>query len=263
GELLINSRGTADDRPVAVAALKEYFSPHLAGRCEDCRRRFETNVWRMLDCKVEGCQEAIRSAPAILELLGAESKAYFAAVCAGLDGLKVPYRVDSRLVRGLDYYEHTVFEVVHRGLGAQNALAGGGRYALFLPGSDRPVRGVGFAAGLERLLLARASLGQATAMTPGLDVFLVSLGEPALAASQLLAAELRHAGLRVVAETTGRSMKAQMRAADRVRARYTLIRGDNELAGGTVLCKAMADGVQTPVPAAEITAWLQARLPPG
>ena len=263
GELLVNSRGTAEDRPAAGAALKEHFAPQLTGLCEDCRRRFETNVWRMLDCKVEGCQEAIRGAPAVTDLLGSESKAYFAAVRSCLDRLKVPYRVEPRLVRGLDYYEHTVFEVVHPGLGAQNALAGGGRYALFLPGSDRPVRGVGFAAGLERLLLARASLGQTTVGTPGMDVFLVSLGERALAASQLLAAELRHAGLRVLAETAGRSMKAQMRAADRVRTHYTLIRGDNELDGGTVLCKDMADGVQTPVPAGEVAAWLHARLTPG
>ncbi|MFA5205226.1 MAG: histidine--tRNA ligase [Lentisphaeria bacterium] len=263
GELLLNTRGSAEDRPVAAAALKEYFAPRLAGLCEDCRRRFETNVWRMLDCKVEGCQETILGAPAVTNLLGPESTAYFAAVRRCLDSLGVRYRVEPRLVRGLDYYEHTVFEVVHGGLGAQNALAGGGRYALYLPGNDRPLRGVGFAAGLERLLLARASLGQAAAEAAGMDAYLVSLGERALAASQALAMELRRAGLRVLADTAGRSMKAQMRSADKARSRFTLIRGDTELDGGTVQCKDMAAGTQEAVPAAAVTAWLQSRLRPG
>lgn len=261
GQLLLNSRGTAADRPVITAALKDHFAGRIAGMCEDCRRRLETNVSRILDCKNEPCQEAILAAPHVTGLLGPESKAFFAAVCALLDSLGVRYRVEPRLVRGLDYYEHTVFEVIHDGLGAQNAVAGGGRYVIAPPGyDDKPVEGVGFAAGMERLLLVRQALGLTTPATATVQVAVTCLGPRALAAALPLAQELRRAGLRVFADSVPRSMKAQLRTANKLGATVALIRGDTEMDKQTVVVKNLATSVQEDVPLAELTARLNALL---
>lgn len=257
--LLVNSRGTEADRPAVAAAFKDYFAPRIQGMCEDCRRRFETNVWRILDCKLEPCQGPIAGAPKMTDLLGPESKAFFASACRGLETLGIPFTVEPRLVRGLDYYMHTVFEITHGGLGAQNAIAGGGRYAIALPGV-KPVEGVGFAAGMERLLLARASLNVAARTRAGVDVFVAGLGAAGLAAALPLAQELRAQGRRVLAETTERSLKAQMRAANKWSARVVLILGDSELQSGTVVCKNMADSTQQEVPRASLGTTLAALL---
>ena len=157
-----------------------------------------------------------------------------------LDALGVSYRVDRELVRGLDYYVHTVFEIVHTaGLGAQNAIAGGGRYELLLPEQSRPVQGVGFAAGIERLLLTQDALGAAGEPEKGKTVFLASLGEAARMENLKLAAELRRAGFPVALEVEDKSMKAQMRTANRLGASVVLIRGDQEIASGVVAVKPM------------------------
>lgn len=260
GRVLLNSRGTAADRPAVAAALHAYFLPHRAALCPDCQRRLETNVWRLLDCKVEGCQPVINGAPKITDLLGAESREFFAQVCKRLDALGIPYAVEPRLVRGLDYYVHTVFEVQHSGLGAQNALAGGGRYVISLPGDEKTVEGVGFAAGMERLLLARESLKLAAPAAAAPQLYVVALGERALADALPLAQQLREAGFRVLAETAGRSMKAQMRTANKSGVTFALIRGDNELDKGTVVCKNLATSVQEEWPLAELASRLRASL---
>ena len=163
---------------------------------------------------------------------------------AALDRLGIAYRIDRKLVRGLDYYVHTVFELNHSGLGAQTAIAGGGRYELYLPGQNKPVPGVGFAAGAERLLLARESLGITDNAAAVPAVYLIGLGEAARIENLRLADRLRAAGLRVELEVEERSMKAQMRAANRSGARLALVRGDNELAAGIAQLKNMADGSQ-------------------
>ncbi|NCU21453.1 hypothetical protein EOM89_12220 [Candidatus Falkowbacteria bacterium] len=155
----LNTRGVAADRPAAAAALKNYFTKHLGVLCDDCKKRLEGNVWRILDCKQPACREVIAGVPDYAGMFSAESRAYFEEVCRRLDWLGIRYEIDPFLVRGLDYYVHTVFELTHAGLGAQNAVAGGGRYELLLPGETKPVVGVGFAAGMERLLMARESLG--------------------------------------------------------------------------------------------------------
>jgi len=162
--LLLNSRGTVADRALISRELQACFRPRQHDLCEDCRRRIDGNVWRVLDCKNPGCQAVIAAAPAIPELLSPESRRFFDQVCAVLAELGVAFEIAPRLVRGLDYYEHTVFEVICEGehLGAQNAVAGGGRYSISLPGGGRPVAGVGFAAGMERLLLARGAISKAT-----------------------------------------------------------------------------------------------------
>ena len=248
GQLLLNSRGAPEDRPIVTEALHQYFAGQIGSMCGDCQRRLATNVWRILDCKAEPCQAPIRSAPSVTSLLGATSQQYFRAVCASLDTLGIAYTVEPRLVRGLDYYQHTVFEVIHQGLGAQNAVAGGGRYAVPLAGSDKAVEGVGFAAGLERLLMARESLGVPAVPVSQVQVVIANLGERAMAAGLSLAQQLRAGGIRVWMETTaGRSLKAQMRAANRLNAGIALIQGDTELDKRVVLMKNLRTSTQEEV----------------
>lgn len=256
-KLMLNTRGAIADRKPAEEALREYFAPHIGGMCEDCRSRLDKNVWRILDCKVSECQPVIGGAPDVVTFFSQESQDYFRRVCAVLDGLGVVYQIEPRLVRGLDYYVHTVFEVVHQGLGAQNAIAGGGRYEVFLPDSSKPVIGVGFAAGLERLLMVREALQLPHNKDATPVFFLVGLGAAAVAANMTLAGQLRRVGLKVMAEVEDRSMKAQMRAANRCNAAAVVIRGDNELTCGTVLLKDMRDGVQQEILQSELADFLR------
>lgn len=257
----LNSRGLPEDRPAIAEKLRAYFEPHLPELCPDCRRRFETNVWRMLDCKVPGCHEIALGAPQIPSLLGEESSRFFKDLCAGLDSLGVEYTLDPRLVRGLDYYVHTVFEFTHPGLGSDDALAGGGRYQITLPGSNTPINGVGFACGMERLLLAREGVGLKAEPEAASDTYIVAVGDAAIAAGLNLAGELRLAGIggRVRADFTGRSMKAQMRSANRSGARMVLILGESELADGVITCKNMSSSEQSTIQRSEICSWLKSQ----
>lgn len=242
--LLINTRGSFTDRKKTEKILFSHFKDHKESLCEDCRERINRNVWRVVDCKQAACVEIVAKLPDITEYFAEESRNYFAEVRKYLDSLGVKYTVDPRLVRGLDYYAHTVFEVTHPGLGAQNSIAGGGRYELSVPGMKRPVVGVGFAVGVERLLMARESLGVADAETEKPLAFLVSLGMKAKSANLKLAMGLRMAGISCIAELEDKSMKAQMRSANRLDARFALIRGEEELDKKILLCKDMATGEQ-------------------
>lgn len=254
-KLLLNSRGVAEDRTEAASVLQEYFGGRVGEMCGDCRRRLETNVWRILDCKVEACAEIVAASPPMTDLLGQGSRDYFAQVCDGLRALGVEFVIEPRLVRGLDYYCHTVFEVVFEGIGAQNSIAGGGRYEIHLAGSKHPVIGVGFAAGIERLLLAREQLEVAPPPPPPVDFFIVSLGEPARRRNLVLARDLRQLGYRVLMDLEGRGMKAQMRTANKVGARFALIAGEDELSQGQIVCKDMQTGEQSPKPIDAPDAW--------
>ena len=260
GRLLINSRGLPEDRPAITAALSEYFTPFADRLCEDCRRRLTTNVSRILDCKCPDCQAIIEGAPKISTLMGDESRIYFDKVCDSLTALGIEFEVAPRLVRGLDYYIHTVFEVTHPGLGGQDALAGGGRYRITPPGMKGNIEGIGFACGMERLLMARASRGEKVDKTTDADVMLACLGEAAIPAGLKLAQKLRESlnGLRIKADFSGRSLKAQMRTANRINAKRVLILGENELAQGVVLCRNMADSSQVEVPLEKLEETLKA-----
>lgn len=251
-ELLINTRGVKEDRGPAEAALREHFAAHIDDMCEDCRTRLERNVWRILDCKQECCRKYVDTAPDAASLFGQNSRDYFKRVCDMLTTWEVPFKVEPRLVRGLDYYVHTVFELTHTALGGQNAIAGGGRYELTVPGFNRPVQGVGFAAGMERLLMVREAAGRMAPAAATPDVFLVSLGERALAYNGKLAGDLRLGGISTALEYEAKSMKSQMRSADRLKAKKVLIIGDSELDAGEAVLKNMADGSQKNVKFTEI-----------
>lgn len=256
-ELRINTRGIQSDRGPAGEALLRYFSQHIDSMCEDCRQRLHNNIWRILDCKQENCRRIIAGAPSYLEFFSADSRRYFDTVCRTLDALHVAYVIDPLLVRGLDYYVHTVFEIVHSGLGAQTAIAGGGRYELLLPEQSRPMVGVGFAAGMERLLLVREALAVAPAAPPAAAIYLVGLGEAPRLANMKLAAELRRAGFTVLTEVENKSMKSQMRTANRLNAAFAVIRGEDELSRGAVICRDLASSEQRELPEAEVAAYLR------
>ncbi len=257
-KLLLNTRASREDRRPAEDSLRAHFTAHISAMCQDCKNRLERNVWRILDCKQEQCRDAISKTPDIASLFGEPSRKYFEKVCASLTAMQIPFEVDSKLVRGLDYYVHTVFEVTHPGLGAQNAIAGGGRYEIFAPESDKAIVGVGFAAGLERLIMAQQALNVKQVQENYAPlVFLIGLGENARNSNLLLASQLRKAGISTMAEVEEKSMKACMRAANRFNAKFAAIRGDNELAKGTLVLKNMADGSQNEIAADALLAHLQ------
>ena len=249
--LYLNTRGVAADRPAAEQALRQYFEPCLDRMCADCRERFERNIWRILDCKQECCRPFIEQAPDPAAFFSDESKLYFKKVCDALTAMGIEYVVEPRLVRGLDYYVHTVFELVHPGLGGQTAIAGGGRYELRLPETGKPIQGVGYAAGMERLLMVREALGIPPVPQENPKIFLVSMGERALAFNIALAAKLRKAGIAAGLELETKSLKSQMRSADRLKAAWSVVVGESELESGKAMLKNMADSSQKEI---ELTA---------
>ncbi|MBG0777344.1 MAG: histidine--tRNA ligase [Desulfovibrionaceae bacterium] len=247
--LELNSLGCRECRPAYHEALKAF----LAGLdtdalCEDCRRRMHTNPLRVLDCKVPTCKALVEDAPKITDHLCAGCADHFAAVREVLDGANVAYTLNPRLVRGLDYYVRTTFEVVSGAIGAQSAVAGGGRYdglIAQLGGPDAP--GIGFACGMERLALL---LPPVQAARP--DFYVAVLDPAGLTAGMLLAKGLRDAGLGGECAFAAKSMKSQMRAADKAGARACLLLGGDELAVGTVVIKNMATGGQRSVSRADV-----------
>jgi histidyl-tRNA synthetase len=249
-ELVINSVGCAACRPAFSRALIEALGDRVGELCADCQRRAATNPLRLFDCKVPADQPIIDALPHTIDYLCEECRAHFAEVRRLLDLLGIPYRISHRLVRGLDYYVRTTFEVLGASLGAQNALLGGGRYdglVKQLGGPDRP--GVGFAAGLERVVLALPGESDTAA---GPDVFVAAIGDPARDAGIRLVHDLRRHGLSAAIDYEGRSLKAQMKRADRSGARRVAILGDEELARGEVTLKDLRTSEQTRVAASAL-----------
>jgi histidyl-tRNA synthetase len=258
--LLINTRGSFDDRAPAEKVLKETLEKRSEELCADCRDRLTRNVWRVIDCKNPACSAIVDTLPDITESFSSESRDYFNKVCEYLREMNVEYTVDPKLVRGLDYYAHTVFEITHSGLGAQNSIAGGGRYEVPVPGSKRPVLGVGFALGIERILMVMESLGVETPPDSTLDAYLISLGAAAGVANIATSVILRRAGISTVVCAEDKSMKAQMRAANRLSAKFALIRGDQELENGMVVCKNMENSDQSEIAVDELAQFIVAAL---
>jgi histidyl-tRNA synthetase len=224
--------------------------------CDDCKRRAETNPLRVLDCKVPEDQPFIDALPKIADSLDEASRAHFAAVCAALDAARVEYTRDHRLVRGLDYYTRTTFEFTHGGLGAQNALLGGGRYdglSELIGGPKAP--GIGFAMGEDRLVLTLLALEQAKGELA--DTYIAPLGEGMNPAALTLARELRRGGMRVELGDGSFRLKKSFEAADKV-ARSIVLLGEDEAQSGILTVKNFATGVQTKVSRAELAAHLAA-----
>jgi histidyl-tRNA synthetase len=255
-KLDINSVGSAADRARYNETLRAALEPVAAKMCVDCQRRAVTNPLRVLDCKVPEDQPIIDALPKISDSLDEESKTHFAAVIAALDAAGVPYTRNHRLVRGLDYYTRTTFEFTHGGLGAQNALLGGGRYdglSEALGGPRAP--GIGFAMGEDRLVLTLQALEPAQAEKA--DAYVAPLGEAMNAAALALARELRRGGLKVELGEGSFRLKKSFEAADKA-ARRIVILGEDELQSGILTVKDFSTGIQTKVPRAELAGMLGA-----
>ena len=263
-DLRLNTLGTPDRRAEYVEALRGYLEPYADELSDTSRRRLERNPLRILDTKVEHEQKLLRDAPQLIDFVGDESLAHYDEVKGLLDDLGLEYEEDPHLVRGLDYYTETTFELEHPGLGAQSALAGGGRYDRLAEvlGSDAPVPAVGFAAGIERVFLALDAADVDRPGTPTPDVFIAALGEEAEQWVFRTSQELRAAGLHVAHDLKGRSLKAQMKEANRQNAPYALIIGGNELEAEAATVKEMQSGEQQEVPFADLPEYLASRVEP-
>ena len=253
----LNSLGCRECRPLFLDALREFLKGmHKEQLCEDCMRRKLTNPLRVLDCKVPQCKEFTADAPKITDHLCPDCAAHFDAVKGLLDAAGLRYTLNPRLVRGLDYYVRTTFEIVSGAIGSQSSVAGGGRYDGLVSSIGGPdVPGVGFACGMERLALLMDKTAE-----PAPDFFLAVLDAAGLPQGMLLAQDLRRSGFSGEAPYAARSVKSQMRAADKSGARFCLVLGTDELAAGTVVVKNMAAGGQETVSQDMLVAHLRARL---
>jgi len=257
----INSIGCPQCRPGYIEVLRGYYAHHLEEICEDCHRRLRVNPLRVLDCKATRCQPVIAGAPHSSDSLCAECREHLSALLGHLDRLSRPYALNHRLVRGLDYYTKTVFEVWAEGIGAQNAVCGGGRYDVLAESLGGPhVPGVGFGSGLERIILTMKGQGMRVPPLPQPQVMILYLGTQPKEVALQLANELRLAGIRTGTSFGARSLRAQLRQADRMGVAYACIVGDEELRSAQVAVKDMTAGGQASVSVDSLVDWFRAHL---
>jgi len=262
-ELRINSIGCPECRPVYNKALVAYYESHYTELCETCKERLRKNPLRLLDCKVESCARLTKDAPIILDHLCGDCAVHFEGLKQRLQVTEIPFVVDPYIVRGLDYYTKTVFEFVTDQIGAQGTVCGGGRYDLlteYMGGPSTPA--LGFAMGLERLLMVMESAGCAFPDRPKCDLWLGSMGDTENIKALELAAKLRAEGFYVLCDTMGRSVKAQMKYANKIGARYSCIIGGDELEKGAVTVKDMdtGEGESIPLTADGVKAFLYSHM---
>jgi histidyl-tRNA synthetase len=243
-KILVNSLGCPVCRPAFRKDLVNFIKDAAGDLCSNCVRRIETNPMRVLDCKVESCREAIEGSPVILEYLCPECDDHFSRVTGGLNGLEVPYEVDPRIVRGLDYYNRTAFEAVCDRLGAQNAVAAGGRYDGLAREIGGDASGIGFAIGLERLILV---MDWENISQNAVDYYIAAATDKARIPAMDLADSLRRKGYSVETDLEDRSLKAQLRNANRTGVSQVLIIGDDELRDGSLQVKDFSTGDQETV----------------
>lgn len=244
--LQVNSLGCPECRPEYRKQLVAFIEERLDPLCEDCRRRYKTNPLRVLDCKVPACQEAMADAPSILDHLCEGCDTHFAAVRSHLQVLELDFTVNPRMVRGLDYYTKTTFELLTDRLGAQSAVAAGGRYDGLLKQIGGPdLTGIGFAMGVERLVLLK---GNADDQEKAPALFIAGIGEEGANEAFRIMSLLQRKGVYVEMDYQGRSLKAQFRRADKLGAQRVLILGENELAQGLAPLRDMSDGNQQEIP---------------
>lgn len=260
--LELNSIGSQEDRADYRTALVAFLEQHIDVLDEDCKRRMHTNPLRVLDTKNPDIQAILGDAPRLSEYLGEESKAHFAGLCELLDAAGIEYTVNERLVRGLDYYNRTVFEWITESLGAQGTVCGGGRYdGLVEQLGGKPTPAVGFAMGLERLVLMLETL-ELTDVRRSVDVYVVTAGEGTMMAGMKLAEQLREAisGVRVMNHFGGGNFKKQFKRADKVGAVVALVLGENEVADNTVVLKDLVGGEQETYNQAEVAEKIAALI---
>lgn len=255
--LELNSIGCKQCRAEYNKALKDYFRPRLDGMCATCKERFDKNPLRMIDCKEEGCKKITSGAPKILDYLCPDCKEHFEKVKSLLDGLGVEYTVNPDIVRGLDYYTRTVFEFVSTDIGAQGTICGGGRYDRLiseLGGGEVPA--IGFAAGIERLLLVMENTAVAFPEKPSPAIFVAGMDEATRRKAFEIVCDLRLKGIAAECDLMNRSLKAQFKYADKLNAAYVAVIGGDELASRRVNLKKMSDGTQTNVEISDIYSFL-------
>ncbi len=241
----INSIGCPKCRASYNENLKEFLKSHLDGLCGTCKDRFDRNPLRIIDCKEEKCKKITGNAPSLLENLCEECATHFEGLKSGLDSLGIKYNIDKNIVRGLDYYTKTVFEFISRNVGAQGTVCGGGRYdGLVEECGGTPTPGIGFALGVERLLMEIESQGIYIPEPEKPAVYIASLGDNASLYAQKLVYNLRENGITAEKDLMGRSLKAQMKYADKIGAHYTMVLGEDEIKNNKAVLKNMKNGEQ-------------------
>jgi len=241
-ELQINTLGCEDCRPRYREELTKFLAKNVAQLCSDCKRRIETNPLRILDCKVETCREVVAGAPLVIDFICDQCTGHFERVRGYLKLLNTPFVLNPKMVRGLDYYTRTVFEAVSPKIGAQNAVTAGGRYDHLMRDIGGPdIPGIGFAMGIERIVLL---VPEKRGVVQSLDLFIAALGEKAQLKAFELANRLHLEGIKTEIDYEGRSLKAQMRRADKLNSRYVLILGEEEMKTGRAILRDMGKKVQ-------------------
>ena len=259
-KLYINSIGCPTCRAAYNKALKAFFEPHLEGLCYDCKTRFEKNPLRLLDCKEDACKQVNKNAPSILDYLCEDCHNHFEEVKACLDLAGISYEIDPRIVRGLDYYTRTVFEFVSSAIGAQGTVCAGGRYdGLIEELGGNPLPAVGFAAGLERLLIVMEQTGVQIADEQKPTVYIAGMDSDSRAKAFEICYALRNNGVSAEIDHTERSIKAQFKYADKIGAKFVAVIGGNELADGVMNIKNMATGESERVAFATATEYFQGK----
>lgn len=252
----INSVGCRDCRPVYRGVLQEFLRPYFDELCDDCRRRFDRNPLRVLDCKAQRCSEIVQDAPLITASLDGPCREHYAQVKQALDLMEVPYREEPTMVRGLDYYTRTAFEIIHQDLGRSKAVGGGGRYDTLLEELGGPsAGGIGFAIGMERLAMGMPDDDPRFARS--IDAYVAALGEEARKAAFPLVYRLRRAGIEVESRYDSKSLKAQMKIADKIGARKVIMIGDDELSRNEATVRDMKTSEQVPVKLVDLVDYLQ------
>lgn len=239
----INSLGCNDCKKKYNEILKEYFKQRYDGLCDTCKERLDRNPLRILDCKNESCKEIAKDAPSMLDCLCDSCREHFEKLKAELKNLNIPFEVDPFIVRGLDYYTRTVFEIISEDLGAQSTVCGGGRYDNLIKecgGPDTPA--VGFGLGVERLLLTLESKGLNTGTKDNITLYVASIGDKAKMKASYIVNELRQQGISCDRDIMQRSLKAQMKYANKINAKYTIVIGDDEVESNVVKLKNMSTG---------------------
>jgi len=257
----INSLGNNESRAAYNETLTKYIGGNLEALCPTCRERFEKNPLRVLDCKVEACKAVVAGAPRSIESLLPDCKKHFEDFQACLTEMGIPFVVDPGIVRGLDYYTRTVFEIISPDLGSQSTVCGGGRYDNLVAEVGGPQTGAtGFGLGMERLVILLSESGVLEVPHNAPVLYVGAMGEEAFVKAQGIVYKLRQAGIFAEADTVGRSVKAQFKYADKIGAKYAVMLGGNELATGRANVKNMEDSSQSEVVLADLEAYIRGVL---